>query len=102
MTNARSVLQVPSLDHLSAIAYFVTTEQFPEGSLVSRFLNGDNEFRISRLKLIANIFKGPWVVRAAVGEQAICILGKALTCRQIILQSCLSCFFWPVTVRIFS
>lgn len=74
-------MQVPSPDHLSAIAYFVMTEKCPEGSLVSQFLKDDGEFRVSRLKLIANVCKGPWIVKAAVGEQAVCILGKALTCR---------------------
>ncbi|XP_042388052.1 protein ENHANCED DISEASE RESISTANCE 2-like [Zingiber officinale] len=34
-----------------------------------------------RLKLIANIVQGPWIVRTAVGEQAICILGRAVSCK---------------------
>ncbi|KAL0456213.1 UNVERIFIED_CONTAM: protein ENHANCED DISEASE RESISTANCE 2-like [Sesamum latifolium] len=32
----------------------------------------------SRLNMIANIAKGPWIVRKAVGEQAICIIGRSL------------------------
>ncbi|CAN6686630.1 unnamed protein product [Malus baccata var. baccata] len=59
-------LQVPCKDNYSAVAYFTTREPIPEGN--------------SRLKLIANIVKGPWIVRKAVGEQAICIIGHALSC----------------------
>ncbi|PRQ37779.1 putative protein ENHANCED DISEASE RESISTANCE 2 [Rosa chinensis] len=73
-------LQVPSKDNYSAVAYFTTTEPIPEGSLMDQFLKCDDGFRNSRLKLIANIVKGPWIVRKAVGEQAICIIGRALSC----------------------
>ncbi|KAG6667391.1 hypothetical protein CIPAW_01G097800 [Carya illinoinensis] len=74
-------LQVPSKDNYSAVAYFATTDPIPEGSLMDLFLKGDDGFRNSRLKLIANIVKGPWIVRKAVGEQAICIIGRALSCK---------------------
>ncbi|XP_071903393.1 protein ENHANCED DISEASE RESISTANCE 2-like isoform X2 [Coffea arabica] len=74
-------LQVPSKENFSAVAYFVSMSSFPEGSLVDQFLKGDNNFRISRLKMIANIVKGPWIVKKAVGEQAICIIGRALSCK---------------------
>ncbi|XP_068324622.1 protein ENHANCED DISEASE RESISTANCE 2-like [Pyrus communis] len=73
-------LQVPNKDNYSAVAYFTTREPIPEGSLMDQFLKGDDGFRNSRLKLIANIVKGPWIVRKAVGEQAICIIGRALSC----------------------
>ncbi|KAL5998016.1 hypothetical protein ACLOJK_008950 [Asimina triloba] len=76
-------LQVPSRENYSAIAYFVTLDPIPEGSLMDQFLKGDDVFRNSRLKLIANIVKGPWIVRTAVGEQAICILGRAVSCKYI-------------------
>lgn len=76
-------LQLPSKENYSAIFYFVSLEPTPEGSLMDRFLKGDDAFRKSRLKLIANIVKGPWIVRTAVGEQAICILGRALSCKYI-------------------
>ncbi|RCV30026.1 hypothetical protein SETIT_6G060700v2 [Setaria italica] len=75
-------LQLPK-DNYSAIFYFVSLEPVPEGSLMDQFLKGDDAFRKSRLKLIANIVKGPWIVRTAVGEQAICILGRALTCKYV-------------------
>lgn len=74
-------LQVPSKDNYSAIVYFVSLDPIPEDSLMARFINGDDTFRNSRLKLIANIVNGPWIVRAAVGEQAICILGRAVSCK---------------------
>ncbi|XP_062192581.1 protein ENHANCED DISEASE RESISTANCE 2-like [Phragmites australis] len=75
-------LQLPK-DNYSTIFYFVSLEPAPEGSLMDQFLKGDDAFRNSRLKLIANIVKGPWIVRTAVGEQAICILGRALSCKYI-------------------
>ncbi|KAL7085915.1 hypothetical protein ACP275_14G306900 [Erythranthe tilingii] len=74
-------LQVPSKDNYSAVAYFVATEPIKEDSLMSQFLKGDDACKNSRLKLIANIVKGPWIVRKAVGEQAICIIGRALNCK---------------------
>ncbi|KAL5781151.1 hypothetical protein ACOSP7_006180 [Xanthoceras sorbifolium] len=77
-------IQVPSKDNLSAIAYFVTTKPAPEGSLMDQFLKGDDNFRNSRLKLIANVVQGPWIVKKAVGEQAICIIGRALSCKYCI------------------
>eukprot|EP00249_Psilotum_nudum_P008516 c21333_g1_i2 orf=410-1333(+) len=76
-------LQVPSKDNYSLIVYFLCQDGPSEGSLMQRFLDGDDTFRNSRLKLIANVVKGPWIVKAAVGEQAICLLGKALTCRYL-------------------
>lgn len=75
-------LQLPK-DNYSAVFYFVSLEPIPEGSLMDQFLKGDDAFRKSRLKLIANVVKGPWIVRTAVGEQAICILGRALSCKYI-------------------
>jgi hypothetical protein len=80
-------LQLPGKDNYSAVAYFVATEPFPEGSLVDQFLNGDDGFRNSRLKLIANIVKGPWIVRKAVGEQAVCIIGRALSSKYCVAEN---------------
>ncbi|KAJ8774803.1 hypothetical protein K2173_017249 [Erythroxylum novogranatense] len=81
-------LQLPTKDNYSAIAYFVATEPTPEGSLMEQFLKGDDVFRNSRMKLIANIVKGPWIVRKAVGEQAICIIGRALSCKHSVEENC--------------
>lgn len=76
-------LQVPSKEHYSAIAYFISYNKFEEGSVGDRFLKGDDALKNTRLKLIANISEGPWIVKKAVGEQAICILGRSLTCRYL-------------------
>ncbi|KAF8057214.1 hypothetical protein N665_1263s0010 [Sinapis alba] len=76
-------LQLPHKDNYSAVAYFVATEPTLQGSLVDQFLKGDDGFKKSRLKLIANIVKGPWIVRKAVGEQAICVIGRALSCKYV-------------------
>ncbi|KQJ95415.1 protein ENHANCED DISEASE RESISTANCE 2 isoform X1 [Brachypodium distachyon] len=76
-------LQLPSKENYSAVFYFVSPKPAPEGSLMDQFLKGDDAFRKSRLKLIANVVKGPWIVRTAVGEQAICILGRALSCKYV-------------------
>lgn len=73
--------QLPNKDNYCTIMYFVSLEPVEEGSLMDRFLKGDDSFKNSRLKLIANMAKAPWIVRTAVGEQAICILGKALNCK---------------------
>ncbi|XP_010522177.1 PREDICTED: protein ENHANCED DISEASE RESISTANCE 2-like [Tarenaya hassleriana] len=76
-------LQLPHKDNYSAVAYFATTEPILEGSLMDRFLKGDEAFKKLRLKMIANIVKGPWIVRKAVGEQAICVIGRALSCKYV-------------------
>lgn len=88
-------LQVPSKENYSAVAYFAATDSIPEGSLMDQFLKGDDGFRNSRLKLIANIVKGPWIVRKAVGEQAICVIGRTLSCKY-----CLADNFFEVDVDI--
>ncbi|KAI4303225.1 hypothetical protein MLD38_038881 [Melastoma candidum] len=88
-------LQVPSKDNLSVVAYFTMVEPIIEGSMMDRFLKGDDQYRNSKLKMIANIVKGPWIVKTAVGEQAICVIGRALTC-----QHCVSDNFLEVDVDI--
>lgn len=77
-------LQLPSKDNNSAIAYFIGLEPIEDGSLIDQFIKSEDTFRNSRLKLIANIVQGPWIVKKAVGEQAICILGRALACRYVV------------------
>ncbi|KAK1324000.1 hypothetical protein QJS10_CPA02g01540 [Acorus calamus] len=52
----------------------------PPGSLFYRFVHGDDAFRNERFKIVNRIVKGPWIVKAAVGNYAACLLGKALTC----------------------
>ncbi|XP_057427935.1 protein ENHANCED DISEASE RESISTANCE 2-like [Lotus japonicus] len=74
-------LQIPGgKDHHSAVFYFATEEPIQPGSLLDRFVNGDDGFRNQRFKLVNRIVKGPWIVKKAVGNYSACLLGKALTC----------------------
>ncbi|KAF5456861.1 hypothetical protein F2P56_026293 [Juglans regia] len=73
-------LQVPGKDHHSAVFYFATEDPIPSGSLLYRFVNGDDSFRNQRFKIVNRIVKGPWIVKKAVGNYGACLLGKALTC----------------------
>ncbi|KAK9095654.1 hypothetical protein Scep_027123 [Stephania cephalantha] len=74
-------LQVPGSTHYSMVFYFVTKQLVP-GSLMQRFVDGDDEFRNSRLKLIPSVPKGSWIVRQSVGSTP-CLLGKAVDCNYI-------------------
>lgn len=74
-------VQVPASSHYSMVFYFVTKELVP-GTLLQRFVDGDDEFRNSRLKLIPSVPKGSWIVRQSVGSTP-CLLGKAVDCNYI-------------------
>jgi hypothetical protein len=50
------IVQVPGSTHYSMLFYFVTKQLVP-GSLLQRFVDGDNEFRTSRLQLITSVPK---------------------------------------------
>ncbi|KAI6701830.1 hypothetical protein NL676_010966 [Syzygium grande] len=73
--------QLPGSTHYSMVFYFITKELVP-GSLLQRFVDGDDEFRNSRLKLITTVPKGSWIVRQSVGSTP-CLLGKAVDCNYI-------------------
>lgn len=73
-------LQVPGRECHSAVFYFAAEDPIPSGSLFYRFVHGDDAFRNARFKIVNRIVKGPWIVKAAVGNYAACLLGKALTC----------------------
>ena len=73
-------LQIPGREHHSAVFYFATEDPIPPGSLFYRFVHGDDAFRNQRFKIVNRIVKGPWIVKAAVGNYAACLLGKALVC----------------------
>lgn len=73
-------LQIPGHDCHSAVFYFATDDPIPPGSLLHRFVHGDDAFRNSRFKIVNRIEKGPWIVKAAVGNYSACLLGKALVC----------------------
>ncbi|KAL6349695.1 hypothetical protein AAG906_041102 [Vitis piasezkii] len=74
-------LQVPGSTHYSMIFYFVTKE-LVTGSLLQRFVDGYDEFRNSRLKLIPSVPKAPWMVRRIVGSTPH-FLGKVVDCNYI-------------------
>ncbi|KAK4742394.1 hypothetical protein SAY87_000395 [Trapa incisa] len=74
-------LQIPGSTHYSMVFYFVTKGLVP-GSLLQRFVDGDDEFRNSRLKLIPSVPKGSWIVRQSVGSTP-GLLGKAVDCNYI-------------------
>ncbi|KAG5540329.1 hypothetical protein RHGRI_020534 [Rhododendron griersonianum] len=74
-------IQVPGSTHYSMVFYFVSKQLVP-GSLLQRFVDGDDEFRTSRLKLIPGCPKGSWIVRQSVGSTP-CLLGKAIDCNYI-------------------
>ncbi|KAJ7529011.1 hypothetical protein O6H91_15G030300 [Diphasiastrum complanatum] len=76
-------LQVPGREHRSCVFYYVAEDPIPHGSLLYRFIHEDDSFRNSRFKLINRIVRGPWIVRATVGNHAACLLGKALTCHYL-------------------
>ncbi|MFS7924363.1 putative protein ENHANCED DISEASE RESISTANCE 2 [Helianthus anomalus] len=73
-------LQVPGRDHHSAVFYFATDDPIPTGSLLHRFIHSDDSFRNQRFKIVNRIVKGPWLVKATVGNYSACLLGKALNC----------------------
>ncbi|KAF5461791.1 hypothetical protein F2P56_017861 [Juglans regia] len=73
-------LQVPEKDHHSAVFYFATEDPIPSGSLLYWFVNGDDSFWNQWFKIVNWIVKGPWIVKKAVENYGVCLLGKALTC----------------------
>ncbi|XAR71470.1 hypothetical protein NMG60_11028745 [Bertholletia excelsa] len=73
-------IQAPGCDHYSSVFYFATEDPIPSGSLLQRFVDGDDSFRNQRFKMVNRIVKGPWIVKAAVGNYAACVLGRSLKC----------------------
>lgn len=81
-------IQLPTAENHSIVSYFAGSRP-PEGSLMGRFFNGDDVFRNSRLKMIVTCHKGPWIVRKAIGNQAITLIGKSLDCKYFKTQGSL-------------
>eukprot|EP00850_Spirogloea_muscicola_P012389 SM000079S22507 [mRNA] locus=s79:502680:515398:- [translate_table: standard] len=73
-------LQVPGKPNYSMVFYFASDRTLRPGSLLQRFVDGDDIFRNARFKLIPSIAQGAWVVKRAVGTKA-CLLGQAVSCR---------------------
>ncbi|KAK1395932.1 protein ENHANCED DISEASE RESISTANCE 2-like [Heracleum sosnowskyi] len=75
-------LEVPARPNYSLVLYFAAERPVKENSLLGRFVDGTDEFRDSRFKLIPSVNEGYWMVKRAVGTKA-CLLGKAVTCRYL-------------------
>ncbi|KAJ0410132.1 hypothetical protein ATCC90586_001617 [Pythium insidiosum] len=75
-------LLIPGTPVVACVQYFaMKSDAFKTPSeataLWQRFVEGDDAFRRSRLKLIPSIPEGPWVVKKSVGNKPV-ILGNAL------------------------
>ncbi|KAG7348472.1 DUF1336 domain containing protein [Nitzschia inconspicua] len=66
------------------VSYFTVPpiEDFPNKQVAdvwTKFINGDQQYRDARLKLLPVVVEGPWIVKAAVGNgSAPALLGKAI------------------------
>lgn len=65
------------------VSYFTVPplSEFPErlADTWTRFVNGDQQYRDKRLKLLPVVIDGPWIVKAAVGNgTAPALLGKVI------------------------
>jgi hypothetical protein len=65
------------------VAYFAIPpiDKFPSklGNVWTKFLDGDQQYRDARLKLLPVVVDGPWIVRAAVGPgTSPALLGKVI------------------------
>ncbi|KAM0845176.1 hypothetical protein ACQ4PT_056544 [Festuca glaucescens] len=74
-------LQVPGRPTRTARCSTSRGGAHPPDSLLGRFVYGDDAYRNARFKIVNRIVKGPWLVRATVGNYGACLLGRALTCR---------------------
>lgn len=75
-------LQIPGREHHSAVFYFSSKADEPieSDSLLYKFINGSDEYRNNRFKLVNKIVKGPRILKTAVGNYSACLLGKAVSC----------------------
>ncbi|MCO5607539.1 hypothetical protein L7F22_061736 [Adiantum nelumboides] len=73
--------QLGNKSHHSMVFYFVSFHSPPKGSLMQKFLDGDDAFRNDRLKLLLRLPEAPRLVQATVGERwPVCMLGKIMKC----------------------
>ncbi|KAG6414611.1 hypothetical protein SASPL_121984 [Salvia splendens] len=75
-------LQIPGREHHSVVFYFSSKEgdSIESNQLLSDFINGSDEYRDGRFKIVNKIVKGPRILKAAVGRYSACLLGKAVRC----------------------
>nr|VDD27035.1 unnamed protein product [Brassica oleracea] len=67
-------------EHYHMVLYFATEEPLPSDSPLQRFIDGDDSFRNQRFKLVSQVVKGPWVVKAAAGQFGAFLVGKTVKC----------------------
>ena len=72
--------QVSGKEHYNLVFYFATEEPIPSDSVLKRFIDGDESYRNQRLKLVSQIVKGPWIVKAAAGQFGAFLVGKTVSC----------------------
>ncbi|KAF4370144.1 hypothetical protein F8388_007285 [Cannabis sativa] len=53
---------------VGAVFYFATDDPISPGSLLYRFVNGDDAFRNQLFKIVNRIVKGLWIMKKMVGE----------------------------------
>ncbi|XAR66799.1 hypothetical protein NMG60_11013138 [Bertholletia excelsa] len=75
-------LQIPAKPNYSLCLYYAADRPVNKNSLLGKFIDGSDEYRDSRFKLIPRIVEGYWMVKRAVGTKA-CLLGKGITCRYL-------------------
>ncbi|CAH8337549.1 unnamed protein product [Eruca vesicaria subsp. sativa] len=67
-------------EHYHLVFYFATEEPIPSDSPLKRFIDGDDSYRNQRLKIVSQVVKGPWVVKAAAGQFGAFLVGKTVKC----------------------
>ncbi|KAG7551840.1 Protein ENHANCED DISEASE RESISTANCE 2 C-terminal [Arabidopsis thaliana x Arabidopsis arenosa] len=73
--------QIPGKEHYSLVFYYATQKPIPSDSLLHKFINVDDDsFRNERFKIVSNVVKGPWVVKAAAGKFGAFVVGKTVKC----------------------
>ncbi|KAL8247315.1 hypothetical protein R6Q59_008531 [Mikania micrantha] len=58
--------QVPGSTNYNLAFYYTTSTPIKDIPLLKRFVEGDDAFRNSRLKLIPHVTKGPWILRHTI------------------------------------
>ncbi|KAF8099909.1 hypothetical protein N665_0235s0012 [Sinapis alba] len=71
---------IPGKEHFHSVLYFATDEPIPSDSLLKRFIDGDDTFRNQRFKIVSQVVKGPWIVKAAAGQFGAFLLAKTVKC----------------------
>ncbi|CAN6850353.1 unnamed protein product [Brassica oleracea] len=72
--------EVSGKEHYHMVLYFAAEEPLPSDSPLQRFIDGDDSFRNQRFKLVSQVVKGPWVVKAAAGQFGAFLVGKTVKC----------------------